>query len=195
MILVRHRVNTAEALLDTPRELGVEIDVRSHWDGLYLHHDPFVVGEDFGRWLEGYAHRLLIVNVKEEGLEERACALLASYGVEDFFFLDQSFPFLRRTALAGEPRCAVRYSEHESVDTALSLAGRVQWVWVDCFSRTPLDRLTAHRLREAGFRVCLASPELQGRGAPAAIDALRRQLDDEGVVPDAVCTKDPDRWR
>ncbi|MBP6749169.1 MAG: hypothetical protein KA144_05985 [Xanthomonadaceae bacterium] len=195
MILVRHRRNTAEELRATPTEYGVELDLRSHGDRLIVHHDAFVDGEDFERWLDDYRHRLLILNVKEEGLEQRLIALMRERGIEDWFFLDQSFPFLIRTARAGESRCAVRVSEFESIDTALTLAGQVRWIWVDCFTRFPLDRAQAERLHAAGFQLCVVSPELQGRDAATEIPALRALLAREGIVADAVCTKEPDLWR
>lgn len=195
MILVRHRRNTAEDLRATPVEYGVELDLRSYGDRLIVHHDAFVDGEDFERWLDDYRHRLLILNVKEEGLEQRLIALMRERGIEDWFFLDQSFPFLIRTARMGESRCAVRVSEFESIDTALTLAGQVDWVWVDCFTRFPLDRAQADRLRGAGFKLCLVSPELQGREAAIEIPALRALLAREGIVADAVCTKEPALWR
>lgn len=194
MIIVRHRRNTLEELRQTPRHLGVEIDLRSHVGGLYLHHDPFRPGEDFERWLSGYAHRLLVLNVKEDGLEERIRALLHARGIEDYFFLDQPFPSLLRNAEAGETRCALRYSEHESLQTALSLSGKVRWVWVDCFTRCPLTRESGAALRAAGLRICLVSPELHGRDAPDEARALQAQLCMEGLTPDAVCTKIPALW-
>lgn len=195
MILVRHRRNTAEDLRATPVEYGIELDLRSQGERLIVHHDAFVDGEDFERWLDDYRHRLLILNVKEEGLELRLIALMRERGIEDWFFLDQSFPFLIRTARMGESRCAVRVSEFESIDTALTLAGQVDWVWVDCFTRFPLDRAQADRLRGAGFKLCLVSPELQGREAATEIPALRALLAREGIVADAVCTKEPALWR
>lgn len=194
MIRIAHRRNTRRELQGTPRELGVEIDLRSQGDTLVLHHDPFVAGEPFEPWLADYAHRFLILNTKEEGLEDRLLGMMAERGIEDFFFLDQSFPFLVKTARTGERRCAVRVSEMESIDTALSLAGRVDWVWVDCFTRFPLSAADAQRLADAGFKLCLVSPELQGRDAEQEIPALRRLLDGEGIRAEAVCTKRPDLW-
>ncbi|RDZ26740.1 phosphatidylinositol-specific phospholipase C/glycerophosphodiester phosphodiesterase family protein [Lysobacter silvisoli] len=195
MIIVRHRRNTREQLRETSTDYGIELDIRSRGDALIVHHDPFAEGERLEDWLRDYRHRLLILNVKEEGLEDRLIALMRAYGIEDWFFLDQSFPFLVRTANRGEPRCAVRVSEFESIDTALALAGRVRWVWVDCFTRFPLDRDQADRLHAAGFRLCLVSPELQGRTAADSIPALRAQLAREGIVADAVCTKETALWR
>jgi hypothetical protein len=192
MEIIAHRRNTLAELDATPRHLGVEMDVRSWGDRLVIHHDPFVEGADLEDWLAHYAHGTLILNVKEEGLEQRLQALMASRGIERFFFLDQSFPFLIRTAKAGERRCAVRVSEFENIDTALTLAGQIDWVWVDCFSRFPLTLADAQRLTAAGFRLCLVSPELQGRTADTAIAAMRDQI--AGFDFAAVCTKRPDLW-
>ncbi|HPU14707.1 MAG TPA: phosphatidylinositol-specific phospholipase C/glycerophosphodiester phosphodiesterase family protein [Polymorphobacter sp.] len=192
MELIAHRRNTVAELLATPRHHGIEMDVRSWGERLVIHHDAFIEGEDFEAWLGHYAHGTLILNVKEEGLEARLLALMAAHGIERFFFLDQSFPFLIRTARSGERRCAVRVSEFESIDTALTLAGQIDWVWVDCFTRFPLTRSDAARLTGAGFKLCLVSPELQGRDAETGIAALRAEV--AGFDIAAVCTKRPDLW-
>src|SRR3990167_1998804 len=107
MILVSHRRNTIEQLRETPTHYGVEVDIRSEGGRLIIHHDAFAGGEDFERWLDHYRHRLLILNVKEEGLEQRLLALMAAKKIDAFFFLDQSFPFLVKTARAGEKRTEI----------------------------------------------------------------------------------------
>lgn len=194
MNLIAHRRNTVSELLATPARYGVEVDIRSCGEQLIIHHDPFRAGESFDDWLAAYRHGTLILNVKEEGLEARLIALMAAHGIEDYFFLDQSFPFLVKWATAGERRCAVRVSEFESIETALSLVGQVDWVWVDCFTHFPLSRDDADRLHGAGFKLCLVSPELQGRNAETEIPLLARQLDERNVIANAVCTKRPDLW-
>lgn len=194
MIIVSHRRNTIEQLRETPHQFGVEVDIRSGGGRLIIHHDAFADGEDFESWLESYRHRLLILNVKEEGLEQRLLALMAAKKIDEFFFLDQSFPFLVKTARAGEKRCAVRVSEFESVRTAEALAGLVSWIWVDCFMRFPIDGAEAAHLQSLGFRLCLVSPELQGRPGEQSIPEMRSLLAREGVTADAVCTKLPDLW-
>lgn len=194
MKLIAHRRNTVAELQATPTHYGVEVDIRSFGQQLVIHHDPFLNGEDFVTWLDHYRHSTLILNVKEEGLEQRLMDLMAARGIEDFFFLDQSFPFLIKTARQGERRCAVRVSEYEQLDTALSLAGKIDWVWVDCFTRFPLSGSDAFKLHEAGFKLCLVSPELQQRTDPGEIPALRQLLAEYRITPEAVCTKWPERW-
>ena len=194
MHLVAHRRNTIEELRNTSRSLGVEVDIRSQGSHLVIHHDPFVPGLRFSDWFSTYEHGLLILNVKEEGLEDALLELMRMRDKQDFFFLDQSFPFLVKTARRGERRCAVRVSEYEAIDTALSLAGMIDWVWVDCFTRFPLTREAGARLQQAGFRLCLVSPELQDRLDPSEITGMRANIAKLGIIIDAVCTKRPDQW-
>jgi len=194
MKLISHRRNTVSELLATDSKYGVEVDIRSASDRLIIHHDPFVAGESFDNWIDAYRHGTLILNVKEEGLEARLIALMQSKGIADYFFLDQSFPFLVKWSKAGEHRCAVRVSEFESIETALTLAGKVDWVWVDCFTRFPLGEHDARRLKDAGFKLCLVSPELQGRDANVEIPQLASLLKERNIAADAVCTKRPNLW-
>ncbi|WP_036169904.1 phosphatidylinositol-specific phospholipase C/glycerophosphodiester phosphodiesterase family protein [Massilia sp. 9096] len=194
MKLISHRRNTRAELAATPTQYGVEVDIRSCGPELIIHHDAFVDGESFDAWIAEYRHGTLILNVKEEGLEARLIELMRQHGIDDYFFLDQSFPFLVKWSKLGERRCAVRVSEFEAVETALTLAGKVEWVWVDCFTRFPLERADAQRLKDAGFKLCLVSPELQGRPADTEIPQLMALLRQRGIVADAVCTKRPDLW-
>ena len=191
---ILHRINTRDALIKTPKEFGVEVDIRTRGNQLIMHHDPFQDGEDFENWLRVYQHGILILNVKEEGLEERLIKIMQSNGIQDYFFLDQSYPFLVKWAKAGERRCAVRVSEFESIESAMTLAGKVDWVWLDCFTHFPLNHKEVQRLKEGGFKLCLVSPELQGRNAEFEIPLLANLLKERNIVVEAVCTKFPDVW-
>ncbi len=190
MLLIEHRVNTLEHLRRVPPDRGVEIDVRDYDGDLRLVHDPLQSGERLTDWLAGYRHALLIFNVKCDGLEDRLRALAARHGIEHYFFLDVANPTLVRLAREGERRAAVRFSEYEPIEFALAFAGRVDWVWVDCFTRLPLDAATHDRLRQH-FRLCLVSPELQ-RHPRDRIAAFKAQLQDLPV--DAVCTDFCEDW-
>ncbi|WJV54601.1 phosphatidylinositol-specific phospholipase C/glycerophosphodiester phosphodiesterase family protein [Prodigiosinella aquatilis] len=194
MEYIIHRRNTIAELNNTPVDCGVEVDIRSESGRLVIHHDPFVVGEDFDTWAAAYRHGTLILNVKEEGLEQEVLGCMSRHNITNFFFLDQSFPFIVKWANMGEPRCAVRVSEFESVETALTLAGRIDWVWVDCFTHFPLALVDYQRLKEAGFRLCLVSPELQGRNAETEIPRMRDLIAKKCMTMDAICTKKPELW-
>jgi hypothetical protein len=195
MEIIFHRRNLIDELVATPPEFGIEVDIRSYGSELVIHHDPFVRGTSFEEWLAMYRHGTLILNVKEEGLEDRLIELMKQKGISNFFFLDQSFPFLIRTGYKGERRCAVRVSEFESIETAFAVAHLIDWVWIDCFKRFPLDEWQVADLKSAGMRLCIVSPELQGRPAETGIVDLRSQIKRFSPAFEAVCTKRPDLWR
>jgi hypothetical protein len=195
MSFIFHRRNTIEELKATPGEYGVEVDIRSDNGRLVIHHDPFASGEDFEEWIKHYQHGTLILNVKEEGLEARLIDLMKQYEITEYFFLDQSFPFLIKWSKLGERHCAVRVSEFESIETALTLAGKIDWVWVDCFTKFPLSGEDAKRLQNVGFKLCIVSPELQGRPAETSIPELAKLLVERHINADAICTKKPEIWK
>ena len=192
---ILHRINTKEALLKVPVEFGVEVDIRTRGSQLIMHHDPFEKGEGFEDWLQVYKHGTLILNVKEEGLENCLIDLMVKYNIDNYFFLDQSFPFLIKTAKSNERRCAVRVSEFEHIKTAMTLSGKIDWVWIDCFTHFPLTNEDARRLQvDGGFKLCFVSPELQGRTSLDGIKKYREAIKSLGIKGDAVCTKHPDLW-
>jgi hypothetical protein len=191
MQYIQHRVNTIAQLHDTPMHYGVELDLRDRSDRLILQHDPFGDGEDFEAYLEHFRHGLLILNVKSERIEHRVLELVRQANVRDYFFLDCSFPMIRTLVKTGERKIAVRFSEYEPVESALALAGQVDWVWVDCFTHMPLDERT-YALLKRHFKLCAVSPELQGREAATIADYARELA---RFPVDAVCTKRPDLWQ
>ena len=199
--IIRHRVNRISDLAAVRPEWGVEMDLRSdprRPGHLYVAHDPWVEGDDFEAWLTEYVARgiqgPLILNTKEDNLETRVLELLQKHGVRNHFFLDTALPTLVKwTQFQGRREFAVRLSKFEPVESCLPFAGKADWVWVDCFEGNPMvdaDSLSAiDRLKAAGFRVCLVSPELQGQpiGRVAEFAPLRARAD-------AVCTKQPQAW-
>ncbi len=164
MQIIAHRKNTIEELVATPVEYGVEMDIRSIGNRLVVTHDAFTDALDFEDWIAHYRHNTLSLNIKEEGIEYRVKEIVESHGIQNYFFLD--------------------------LETVLSLVGKAEWVWVDCFTRMPLDRAAYEKL--AGkFRLCIVSPELQGYPVDT-ISEFKTML--IGFEIDAVCTKRPDLW-
>jgi hypothetical protein len=184
MLLIEHRVNTLRHLGQVPQERGIEIDLRDYAGRICLTHEPFEEGDDLKDLLEQYRHSLVIFNVKCDGLEDRIIHLAEKFGIEDYFFLDLPVPTMVKLVQRGMSRVAVRYSEFEPVESALAFAGKAEWVWVDCFTRLPLDEKTYKTLKEH-FKICVVSPELQGHGREM-IPLFRRQL--QGMPVDGVCT-------
>ena len=190
MLTIAHRINTVAQLRQVPTHYGIEVDLRDHGDRLILQHDPFATGEDFEALLAEYRHRMIVLNIKSERIEPRVLELLRNYRVQDYFFLDSSFPMIRWLISQGERRVAVRFSEFEPAEMALALAGQVEWLWADCFTRMPFDRASYDRLKRA-FKICIVSPELQGRPT-SEIASYCAQLAPYPVS--AICTKRPDLW-
>ena len=194
MIIIQHRVNDIERLLNTPSHLGIEVDIRSDHQKLYLAHDPFVAGPYFEDFLNSYEHSFIVLNVKEEGLEDRCLELLESKGIQNYFFLDQSIPFLIKRALRGARDGACRSSEYESFATVENLQSYCDWVWADSFE---VGDKSVHRLEQLsglGVKICLVSPELHDISRSEEIDRLRSAIQNSGVQIHAVCTKLPEKW-
>jgi hypothetical protein len=186
--LIAHRVNTCAELFQLPDGVGVEIDLRDQGEEVILVHDPFSKGDNFETFLENYVGRgTLILNIKSERIENRVLELLKKFKINNYFFLDSSFPMIVQLAKMGERKIAVRFSEYESIETVKALKGLVDWVWIDCFTKLPIDKSLFTDLKNIGFKLCLVSPELQGR--PEDIVVYRELLKRENIVFDAICTK------
>ena len=190
MLLVKHRVNSLKDLSSVPKSQGIEIDVRERDGEICCAHDPFVPGEPLRRLLAGYSHSLAIFNVKADGLESYISRLAEEMGISTYFFLDCANPTLVNMARRGLTRMAVRFSEYEPIEFTLAFAGKVEWVWVDCFSRLPLTAST-HAQLSRSFKICVVSPELQGHPRQR-IGQFRQLL--QGLPVDAVCTDFPEDW-
>lgn len=195
MVIVRHRINTVAELNSVDSSLGVEIDVRSGPSGLYLAHDPFVEGESLTHWLSRFHHQLLIVNVKEDGLEPEVTSLLRTHSVKNYFFLDQAMPTLIKRGLAGIRDSAIRFSEYESIETVIKLANLSSWVWIDFFHSPKLDVGLIQVLKNLQLKVCLVSPELHGIERSEEIQVIKKRLGKAIASIDAVCTKNTESWK
>ncbi len=82
---------------------------------------------------------------------------------------------------------ALRFSELEGLDTIRNMAGKAEWVWVDCFTRIPLDKDSYRELKELGYKLCFVSPELEGQEEKLSV--YKQYIEEQDIVFDAVCTK------
>lgn len=186
-MIVAHRINTIESLDVLPMHQAIEFDVRDSNGICIVQHDPFVSGVELETFLKAAGDRFFIVNIKSEGIEERVLETLKRLGYERFFLLDCSFPKIIELTKKNEKRIAVRYSEYESIETVLKMTGKVDWVWVDCFTSFPLTKSMADLLKRAGMKICIVSPELQKR--PDEIQSYVETCLEEQIRVDAVCCK------
>jgi len=193
-LIICHRKNTIKQLIDTPTEYGVEIDVRSYNNKIILNHDPMKSGEFLDNWIRKYNHKFLIINIKEEGLEKYIIKILKNKKIKDFFFLDQSFPFLIKTLNSNETRCAIRFSEYEDIKTINNLKKKINWVWVDHFSKFPLNKSTSDNLKKKKIKICIVSPEIVKKTSVNSLKKLKNSIQKKNIHIDAVCTKNPEIW-
>lgn len=195
MEYIAHRINTVAELKELPTEYGVELDLRDDLNGkIYIQHNPFESGEDFEEYLKNYHHGTMILNVKSERIELKILEMLPNYDVKSYFFLDSSFPMIYLLSNQGEKNVALRVSEMEGLDTPRNMAGRVNWIWVDCFTKIPIGKKEVDELKDLGYKLCFVSPELEGRDQD--IESYKKQIEDNGIEFDAICTKkyNINRW-
>lgn len=192
-MIIRHRINSSKELKIIPTEHGAEIDLRLFKGEIILAHDPHTSGEKFDEWLQSYRHSMIVLNVKEDGLEEAIVDLLKKHNIQNYFFLDQPFPTLRKSALALHS-VATRLSEYENPVNQLDL--EISWIWLDSFTGdwSYLEK-HAEWLRGGAYKLCLVSPELQGRSPSKEARSIMSLLQSENINISAICTKDPGIWK
>jgi len=206
MILIQHRVNSLSELQKIPQDYGIEIDVRYHNDNLILHHDPLNHHINTPIELEALlqnwnSNSPIILNIKTEGIEQLCIEIMNKFKIKNWFFLDLSMPYMVKYSLEAENKStigfspenlAVRFSEYEPIEYALSFQGRVNWIWVDCFHSLPMTPLIYSKIKNANFKICLVSPELQNHKIETIKDFKSQILE---MKIDAICTKRPDLWK
>ena len=193
MKIYSHRGNSVSALAELDPKYGAEIDLRTDNGNLILAHDPFTEGDLFSDWLKLWRGQSLILNVKEDALENSILQNLNEYGVSDFFFLDQSYPSIRRTIKSGLTKVATRVSDYEDLQTALNSGS--DWVWLDSFSgKWDYLNEAVPVLAKNGQKTCLVSPELQRSNSSAELKILQEMIFEKSLAITSVCTKLPEIW-
>lgn len=192
-LFINHRINTSEELENVKFNYGVELDLRDKDNEIILAHDPFEDGEKFEDYLKTYDKQnlnknLMILNVKSERIEYKVLELIKKYNIENYFFLDSSFPMIYQLSKIGEKNIAIRFSEFESIESVELVKDMVKWVWVDCFTKFPLDLKTYNKIKNLGLKICLVSPELQGYNTER-IKEFKEIIKKNSFKIDAICTK------
>tara|TARA_Y100000768_G_scaffold388875_1_gene388159 strand:+ start:5571 stop:6155 length:585 start_codon:yes stop_codon:yes gene_type:complete len=192
MIIVKHRVNNSKELKKININFGVEIDLRSKNKDIYLHHDPFKKGELFSKWIKSFKHKLIVLNVKEEGLEPKILSILKRNNVRNYFFHDQTFSSLIKNM--HKTKVSVRYSEFEGLKKVNKLFNSIKWLWVDNFSEIKIDKKFYYYLKKKKVKICIVSPELVKKSRSKEIKKVISYLKENKFKIDAVCTKNPNFW-
>lgn len=205
MIIIQHRVNNLEDYKKVPFPYGIEVDVRYHENNLILNHDPFdhhtqkniKLLDLLKKWSNKGP---LVLNLKSEGIEDVCIEAMRTYKIKNWFFLDMSMPYFvnyaekafnKRIKYFSPDNLAVRFSDKEAIEYALSFQNKATWVWVDYFKEFPLNKKNYLLLKRKNFKICLVSPEIQ-KNSILEPGELFEICSDFQI--DAVCTKKPELW-
>ena len=185
MEIIVHRINKLEELKNISPNYGVEIDIRSYGNELILNHEPYKKGDRFEDFLNEYKHGTLVLNIKESGIENTVLSLIQRYNnVKNYFLLDVEFPYVFSALKNDIKNIAIRFSEFESIDTVMQFKGLIDWVWIDTFTKLPLDQNSINILND--FKTCLVCPERWHRMGDILL--YKNQLKNMKFSLDAVMT-------
>jgi len=160
MIPIIHRVNNQENLETIPKDYGIEIDVRLNNNNLILSHEPSSFGENLSEYLKKYDHNLLVVNIKEDGIENDVIDILNNFGIERYFLLDIENSFLIQNHKNLGSNLSIRFSKLESISTVKNFKNTVSWLWIDTYEDFELNKEIAEIIQN--FKTCLVSPSRWG---------------------------------
>ena len=146
-------------------------------------------------YLDHYAHNLLVINVKEDGLEEEILMMIERKSIKSYFFLDQAYPTIIKNSNKNIISSG-RLSKFESIDTIKNMSNKISWVWVDYYeNKFPISLEQLGNVKEEhNLRFCLVSPELHGYDL-SFVDEYKENIEEFLPYMDAVCTKHPSKWR
>jgi len=192
MLIIKHRINTSNKLKKVSKKFGVRDDLRSNNNEIYLQHDPFKKGELLKTWIKSYNHKLIVLNVKEEGLENRILIILKKYKIKKYFFHDQTFSSLLKNR--HKTKVSLRFSEYEDIKNKNRLFKKIKWLWIDNFTKFKLERKFYLFLKKNKVKICLVSPELVKKKRVKEIKMITEYLKKNRYFIDAVCTKNPEYW-
>ena len=161
MEIIIHKINKINELKKIPLKYGVEIDIRCYKKNLILSHEPSKTGDDLEKYLKNYKHGLLVANIKEAGIEQKVLKEIKKFKIKKYFLLDVEFPFIYKSSRKGLKNSAIRFSEEESIDTVKKYINKLNYVWIDTFTKFPINKKNKKILDK--FHKCLVSPDRWNR--------------------------------
>jgi glycerophosphoryl diester phosphodiesterase len=172
---------------------GVETDLRDFGGDVVIAHDiQYTNPMTFAQFLELYrkynCDLPLALNVKADGLQERAKYYLERSGVTKFFFFDMSVPDL----LGYQSMDLTFYSRQSEYEPQPAAYEAARGVWLDQFHSEWITSETLAAHVSAGKEIAIVSPELHRRPHLPFWQNLRdicSALPDQATV--ALCTDFP----
>lgn len=142
--------------------LGTETDLRDFNGEIVVSHDPPKDGVMTFRDFLKFAPRNLplALNIKSDGIAEKASAELIRAGHDNFFFFDMSIPDMQLYVRRSLP-VAIRLSEYEPIVESLIIQG--EYIWLDMFHFQWYGVDEINNLINLGKQIFIVSAELHGR--------------------------------
>jgi hypothetical protein len=184
MEVIIHRVNTVKKLMTIPKIFGTEIDIRTEGSKIILNHDPYKKGENFDNFLSKYDHGTLILNIKEDGIEDEVLTKIKNVKIKSFFLLDVEFPYIYKSLKNKQKNISIRFSEKETIETAKLMVNKFKWLWIDTVTKLPITQNNINIISK--YKSCLVCPERWGRANQ--IELYKKKLINLKFIPDAVMT-------
>lgn len=179
MIPIIHRINDPKELKVINPTYGVEIDVRMDNNKLILAHDLNKSFFDFSSFIDYYNHSLLVVNIKEAGIEDTVIKELTKRKISNFFLLDVEFSYLYRNYESIGNLLSIRFSKLESIESAKYFSNKVDWLWVDTYEEFPISNSISKVMKN--FKIVLVSPSRWGDSN--LLDNYLKLLDAHNLEP------------
>ena len=107
--------------------------------------------------------------------------------------MDQPFPTLLKS-IGNALNAAVRVSEYELIPR--NLDSKLNWIWIDSFTGSWSHlQDTLDFGNSLNLKVCIVSPELQGRHSSVEVNEIKTLLAGSNKLEGTyVCTKIPEVW-
>lgn len=186
-MIIEHRINTIDKLINVNKNHGIEVDVR--WsdknNNVIITHDytnEYVFLKDF---LKFYNHKFLILNIKESQCEDKCIEVMKNFINIDYYFLDSQIPDIVRLYRKGYENFIIRLSVFEE---HIRLYKHFKYIWLDTFGyANNLNLLDFYEFKEN--EIILTSPELHGeRNINEYVDKIKNKVKH-------ICTKYPNIWK
>jgi|TARA_B110000483_G_scaffold233262_1_gene301818 hypothetical protein len=188
MDFIAHRINTIKQLKLLDSKYGIEIDIRDNGKELIVVHDPFKKGIKLKIFLKYFKHKLIIANIKSERIEDVVIKIFKKFNINNYFFLDSSFPKIVDLINKDISDIALRISYYEDVSIAKKLENKIKWIWYDTFFGIPKDNKDFKILKKLNYKICLVCPTLHGLNLN--INSKRFIELKKSNLIDAICTKE-----
>ena len=184
MEIIVHRVNSINKLRKIPKTFGAEIDLRVYRSKIILNHEPFKSGDTLDNFLKNYNHGTLILNIKEDGIEDEVIKKVNQAKIKSFFLLDVEFPYIFKSLKNNQKNIAIRFSEKEPIEISKLLEKKFKWLWIDTVTKLPVNKKNLRVIKK--FKSCIVCPERWGR--PYEINKYKKKMKKLKFQPNAVMT-------